>query len=65
MMRTTGALFGRGLRGNQGKIGIDLPGVGIDDLAVQGLGKGQGRFRLAAAGGPGKTENRNGLLRHD
>ena len=63
MVRSAGALLGRGLRGYQGEIRVHLPGVGIDDFAVEGLGKGQRRFRLAAAGGSGKTEYRYGLLR--
>ena len=63
MVRAAGALLGRGLRGYQGEIRVHLPGVGIDDFAVEGLGKGQRRFRLAAAGGSGKTEYRYGLLR--
>ena len=38
VMRAAGPLRGRGLGRDEGEIAVDLAGVGVDDLAVQGFG---------------------------
>ena len=60
MMRAGRALLRRGLGGDAGEVGVDLPGIGIDDLRIQRLGQLDGGRRLAAARGPGKADDGQG-----
>ena len=60
MMRAAGLFLGRGLGRDEREIAVDLAGVGVDDLAVQGFGQGQGRGGLAAARGAGQTDDGQG-----
>lgn len=38
MMGAARALFRRGLGGDQRKVGVNLPGIGVDHLPVQSFG---------------------------
>ncbi len=44
--------------GQQAQVGIELQGVGIDDLAAQPFGQAERQGRLAAGGGAGDQDQR-------
>ena len=60
VVRAAGPLFGRGLGRDEREVAVDLAGVGVDDLSLQGFGQGQGRGGLAAARGAGQTDDGQG-----